>query len=239
MSSKLRQKIDPQIRDMFDSEIDRPDHDRILTNLFSDELTIHSLLKAFHRPKSFEPFTQASRFKLTSSVYPDQVLNYEEAVSRTGVTPEWVCQSPIQISRKQLEVPMFLSSENGRSSRIIGFVDIGIQYFVIGWPTVDKNRDGKFFWKRTEEPHHAIIEVKGAWPTAGNLIRQLNLYRTASASGLYGPQARMVVGPDASTNDLLCEHDFRLATFDSSLTKFELISSNIKPKASARIEGQF
>ena len=238
MSSKARQKVDPQIRDMFDSEVDRPDHDLILTTVFRDEETIHSLLMALHRQQSLEPFTQASSFKLTDNVYPDAAISCADAVSRTGIAPEWVSQSPIRITQRQLEVPMLWFSDNGRSSRVIGFVDIGVQYVVIGWPIVH-NRDGKFFWQKTEEPRHAIFEVKGAWPTVGNLIRQLNLYRVASASGLQGKQARMVIGPDASMNDVLCEHGFRLATFDQFLSKFELVSSNAKPKVATLTAGQF
>jgi hypothetical protein len=192
-----------------------------------------------HKPKPFEAFNQGSRFKLSDNVYSDTTISYADAVSRTGIAPEWVSESPIRITQKQLEVPMLWHSDNGRSSRVIGFVDIGVQYVAIGWPTVHKDRGDKFFWQKTEEIRHAIIEVKGAWPTVGNLIRQLNLYRVASASGLHGLQARLVIGPDASTNDVLCEHGFRLATFDQLLTKFELVSSNAKPKVAALTAGQF
>lgn len=118
---------------MFDSEVDRPDHDLILTTVFRDEETIHSLLMALHRQQSLEPFTQASSFKLTDNVYPDAAISYADAVSRTGIAPEWVSQSPIRITQRQLEVPMLWFSDNGRSSRVIGFVDIGVQYVVIGW----------------------------------------------------------------------------------------------------------
>lgn len=128
MSSKARQKIDPQIRDMFDAEVDRPDHDRILTTLFGNDIALHSLLVELHKPKEFQPFNEASRFRLNHDFYSDTFMTYAEAVEKTGVEPKWISKSPINIVRKRLEVPMLWWSNNDRYSRIIGFVDIALQY---------------------------------------------------------------------------------------------------------------
>lgn len=239
MSSKARQKIDPQIRDMFDAEIDRPDHDRILTTLFGNDTALHALLVELHKPKEFQLFNEASRFRVNNDFYSDTFISYAEAVEKTGIEPKWISKSPINVIRKRLEVPMLWWSNNDKYSRIIGFVDIALQYEKINWPSITQNREGKCFWQKQSDQFTAILEVKGGWPTVGNLIRQLNLYSAATVQGFDGSLVRIAVGPDSSTNEILGEHGYRLVTFDAGLTNFELVPGITKPKSSKLESGQF
>lgn len=229
MTSKARQKIDPQTRDMFDLEVDRPDHDKILTTLFADEGALLSLLTELHSLPSLPPFTDDSTFKVGAFGHDPRAssVNLEKAVALTGVRPQWVNDSPIRIVGKQLEVPLqWVSDDRGRYTRLIGFCDIGVVYDIAKWPSIEETvYDKSYRWVDNTERHHVLIEVKSAWPTAGSLIRQLNLYRYATPVGL-GDSRRgglLLVGPDASMNALANEHYYRLVTFDQDGTGFNLL----------------
>lgn len=229
MTSKARQKIDPQTRDMFDPEVDRPDHDKILTTLFADEGALLSLLTELHSLLSLPPFTDDSTFTVGAFGHAPKAssVNLAKAVALTGVHPQWASDSPIRIVGKQLEVPLqWISDDRGRYARLIGFCDIGVVYDIAKWPSIEETVYGKSYrWVDNTERYHVLIEVKSAWPTAGNLIRQLNLYRYANPVGL-GDSRRgglLLVGPDASMNTLANEHYYRLVTFDQDGARFELL----------------
>lgn len=226
MAGSARQKIDPQTRDMFDAEVDRPDHDRILTTLFSDDAALLSLVAGLHNLPKLQPFSPDSKFTVTSDGVRDRKVTYADAIRLTGIEPQWASLSPIRVTKKRMEVPLIHWSEKGRYSRIVGFCDIGVEYEVLSWPTIEWHSDGKYSWERPATSWAALIEVKGAWPTAGNLVRQLNLYSTLSMSGLDQSshhRSRLVVGPDATMNELVCEHGYRLATFGVSGKTFSLV----------------
>jgi hypothetical protein len=240
MISTARQKIDPQTRDMFDPEVDSPDHDKILTRLFGDDEALLSMLTALHGMTVLPSITDKSTFHAYH--YPHStrsVVTYSEAVEMTGVYPTWKTTCPIRDIRKQMETPLLWANERSSYSRVIGFVDICVGYKVAKWPQVEEGEKGQFRWALEEEQHHTLIEVKGKWPSAGNLIRQLNLYRAASASGFGGRFGGIVVGPNASMNDIVCQHGYRLATFDPDLTGFHLVPGPPKPvKQEAITPGQ-
>jgi hypothetical protein len=245
MTSKARQKIDPQTRDMFDPEVDRPDHDKILTTLFADEGALVSLLTELHGLPPLPPFTDDSVFSVESG-YESQAtsVNLTQAVTMTGVHPQWANASPIRIVGKQLEVPMqWGSDEHGRYARLIGFFDIGVVYEIARWPSIEKAGHGKgYHWTDNAERRHVLIEVKSAWPTAGNLIRQLNLYKYARPVGL-GDSRRgglLLVGPDASMDALANEHHYRLVTFGQDGTGFKLLpKSDAVTQPIKRADGVF
>ena len=130
--------------------------------------------------------------------------------------------SPIRINQRQIEVLLDDWNENGRSKRLLGFIDIGVGYLSLGHPYVLQT--GKVCtWSCEKRPGCVLIEVKSAWPTAGNLIRQLNLYKNCAPRGFHGDRHHLLVGPDESVNQLVNEHDYRLATFDSNVKNFTLI----------------
>ncbi|MBK1684844.1 hypothetical protein [Rhodoferax fermentans] len=237
MAGSARQKIDPQIRDMFDLEVDKPDHDRILTTLFGDDGTLLRLLEELHGLEKLSPFTTESEFNVFSDQGLFKVISYDAAVEKTGITPTWERASPVRMSSKQLEVPMLWASE--RSSRIIGFCDIGISYQLVKWPELYATTRGEYSWRRNVVQRHALIEVKGAWPTVGNLVRQLNLYRHSRPVELTGHCQLLLVGPDASMNEIACQHQYRLATFDASGKTFTLQAGDSAPARTLTTEGVF
>lgn len=239
MAGSARQKIDPQTRDMFDLEVDKPDHDRILTTLFADDATLLRLLEELHTAEKLRPFDSDSKFKVYADYGLDRTIGYDEAVEVTGIAPTWEKASPVRMVSKQLEVPMLWHSDSGRSSRIMGFCDIGIGYQMVGCPRINLSEKRRYRWEPVAEPHHALIEVKGAWPSVGNLVRQLNLYRYSSPIGLAGRCQMLLVGPDASMNEIACQHRYRLATFDASGKSFTLQNGNSAPVRRVNPEGVF
>lgn len=242
MVSKARQKVDPLIRDMFDPEVERPEHDDVLVSLFGNDSALTDLFMSLHNPKPLPTFSDESTFQLTRSDFSVTTVGMAEAVAKTGVTPSWASPSPIRIAKKSMEVPMLLVSEHGRTPpRVTGFCDIGVAYEMVQWPMLYASKNNQWDWERKVERYYAQIEVKAAWPTAGNLIRQLNLYQYAWPSGCVGTRSLIVVGPDASMNDLACQHGYRLATFSKNCSEFTLQPDTrvVQPKLDSSKSGSF
>lgn len=231
MVSAARQKIDPQTRQLFDAEVDKPKHDEILTSLFRSDERLLALITRVHAFKDLKPFSSEDRFRLVDRTYGSpfadrQTVTFEEAVQLTGSTPRWSSLSRIRGLRKTLESP--LSMETGtRSTRIMGFIDMLLSYQLISGLFVERGDDRKYTWIVDSMPWSMLVEVKGEWPTAGNLLRQLNLYRECRVGG---EVKRVVIGPDDSVNDLVCEHGWRLATFNEDI-KISLVPA---PKAAKK-----
>lgn len=223
MAGSVRQKVDPRIRDMFDQEVDRPDHDQILTGLFKNAKALQELVTRIHGVGELRPFSPEVNFTINPYGIDTQVVSYDEAVRLTKIVPRWASSSAARVVAKQMEVPLYSYSENGRSSRIMGFADIVVGYEVLLWPTIHRNADGEFSWQKERQQFHLLIEVKGAWPTAGNLIRQLNLYRSLVAGGFHGSAKYLVVGPDDSMAELADHHGYSLAVVSDAEKGPELI----------------
>lgn len=238
--SAVRKKIDPSTRDMFDAEVDVPEHDKVLTTLFQHPTALQDLLREMHAlPDALPPFHESSTFTLIDDRPHGTVetVGLERAITLTGTAPSWSSPSPIRIRSKVLELPVQWSSERGSYSRIVGFCDIGLTYSLIKWPNIVRNTSGAYEWQGEGEDFNALVEVKAQWPTEGNLIRQLNLYRYSDPIGFKNKRKYLVVGPDDSVNQLVCEHQYRLATFSQTLDSFDL-APDLRTTA-PRVEGQF
>ncbi|GAC1355797.1 MAG: hypothetical protein NVSMB34_09390 [Variovorax sp.] len=139
----------------------------------------------------------------------------------TGKAPSWKSLSSIRIVKKQMEVLLDDVSNSGRSSRLLGFIDIGVSYEVVKRPFVEKDSKSHT-WAIDNDRRSLLIEIKSAWPTVGNLIRQLNLYSACVPRGFSGACDYLLVGPDDSMNEIAQAHGYRLATYDSTATHFKL-----------------
>lgn len=247
MVGAARRKVDTQTQQMFDPEVDKPEHDKILTRLFEDDEVLKRLFMDRHKITGMlQPFTEASTFVVKRNVNdynrtPEREVAYAEAVQMTGTKPAWRDMHPIRIHGKTLEAMMMFSNEDGKYSRIIGFVDICVSYSVATMPYIVKSYNGEqFLWTSDKVQPLALIEVKSAWPTAGNLLRQLNLYSQSSPKAFGGTvRYQYVVGPDDSVNDLVNQHGWRVVTFDQALGKFSLVPGNVGRKQMKEVAGEF
>ena len=229
MSSAARQKIDPFTRQMFDAEVDKPKHDHVLTALFNDRSALEQLLLQFHGVDRLKPFVAHSQFRVRGTgPGKDSVMSRDEALQVCGAPPEPLSLSPLRLVKKELECLMNYTPEEGKASRLMGFMDMGLVYDVIEEPFVvdthwsDTKHKNVHAWDQKISRHVALFEVKSEWPTAGNLIRQLNLYRACSPRGFPGIRHLFLVGPDVSMNALANEHGYRLITFTPDAKQFTL-----------------
>jgi hypothetical protein len=149
MASTARRKIDTQTQQMFDVEVDRPEHDQILTSLFNSDSQLEKLLISIHGAQPLLPFTKDSLFKVRAPGYKihNSQISLAEAVQLTGVTPSWSSLSPVRIRRKAIEVLMnYSTSDRGNYSRLIGFIDLAVAYEVAEYPYIDQTEHNSFRW---------------------------------------------------------------------------------------------
>ncbi len=245
MTNATRYKIGAETAKLFDREVDNADHDKVLVSLFRDEGVLSSLLAELHGAKPLSQPSQASMpvVRCRTSPVRERNLEFSEAVDLAGVAPRFSSESPIRLKKKAIEVLMnFSSSGSVKNSRLVGFVDFGVRYEVLYFAYVSEMVpfgvviNGKFSrapelsetsysWSCESESFSSLFEVKAVWPSAGNLIRQLNLFKSSSAEGFGNNPDFIVVGPDDSVADLVHAHGCRLVTFDANCENFKLMPS--------------
>ncbi len=243
MSSAARKKVDLQTMQMFDPEVDRPEHDQILVRLFQDDETLASILTGLHDATPLLPFSKESTFAMGHQYGQggDKRIGLLEAIELTGVAPSWESESPIRIKHKAMEVLMNYPTDHaGKHHRLMGFIDFGVSYQLAVEPYLHySEHERKYQWTSDPETFGALFEVKGAWPTSGNLIRQLNLYRSSNPVGIKGRVKHILVGPDDSMNDLANQHGYRLVTFDSKGESFKLLPAVSQKRETDASVGKF
>lgn len=229
--SGARQKIDKQTLQLFDHEVDKPEHDQILTTLFRNEVRLNALLMRVHNLRELATPTTGDNLGVWTQYYdptpgaqPAAKVSFEEAISLAGQPPQWSSASPIRELHKTLEHPLYMES-GPRSSRVMGFIDLLLRYRILSPLYLMKHGHDKYEWETNKETWTTLVEVKSRWPSAGNLLRQLNLYAACMRST---DSKRVVIGPDDSMNDLLCEHGWRLVTFSPDLSTFQLMADTKK-----------
>lgn len=235
MSSKARQKIDGQTLQLFDTEVDRPEHDQVVTMLYEDSSTLAELIQGSLGCKSLTHLEDSSVIAVRSwdgslgGEVVDQ-LSYSDASRLTGIPATWDSLNPVRIKGKKLEVLMNYSTNHGRSERLIGFVDIGVTYQVVTGMEISREQ-GRYRWEPQTSSGTCLIEVKAAWPTVGNLIRQLNLY-SHSVPVLPATDERhhIVVGPDETMAKTCEEHRWRTAVFENAAKEFRLLPKRSQAK---------
>lgn len=241
MTSTARKKIDTRTLEMFDREVDKPEHDQILVNLFQDDEQLERLIFELHGSPVRKPFDSNAMFDLYDRYgNKQQKITLEKAVQITGVTPVWKSKSTLHVLKKSMEVPLnYSADDHGKYSRLIGFIDIGIAYREALFPYVTTNEKNVARWEQDFTDHAALFEVKGMWPTAGNLIRQLNLYRCADPVGFHGHRKHVLVGPDDTMRELAGQHGYRTVTFDATGGEYTL-TPDLQPKNAVKLgAGEF
>lgn len=238
MTSAARKKIDTQTMQLFDPEVEKPEHDEIVRQLFEGTEELAEMLMGFHGLHRLVPFKESDLIDVVGyQGYSDRTViktvTIAEAVSLTKIKPTYSDLCPVRIKKRQMEPLMHLPTGD-RSSRLIGFVDLGVSYTLVKPPYLVKDDGGSgVHWQKNEERHSALFEVKSVWPTSGALLRQLNLYAAASTSGFGHDGTSRVsmfaVGPDASLNDLICAHGYRLITHDPVSRTFTLQPGVVSP----------
>jgi len=134
MSSAARRKVDSQTMQLFDAEVDKPEHDQIMTRLFQDPDTIQRLLLELHGSALLSPINESDVFTLeTFDGYSTKFseISHSEAFAMSGIDPKWTSLSPIRPIRKCLECLLDYNPEGTRTARLIGFIDMVVEYKLI------------------------------------------------------------------------------------------------------------
>lgn len=235
MSSKARQKIDGQTLQLFDAEVDRPEHDQVVTMLYEDSSALAELIQGLLGCKNLTRLEESSVIAVRSwdDAFEGKVverLSYSDASRLTGIPATWDSLNPIRIKGKELEVLMNYSSNYGRSERLIGFVDIGVTYQVVTGMEISREQ-GRYRWEPQTSSGTCLIEVKSVWPTMGNLIRQLNLYsHSVPVIPATNERHHLVVGLDETMAKTCEEHRWRTAVFEKATKEFRLLPKRSQDK---------
>ena len=94
MAGAARKKIDPQTLQLFDPEVDLPEHDTILTALFRDEDRLLRLIKQLHglsdlkQPLETDKFDVWDSYRNSSPGGPHDVVTWQQAVEIGGGIPD-------------------------------------------------------------------------------------------------------------------------------------------------------
>lgn len=178
--SRAREKL-PQIG-FWDTDIGRPDHDAICLWVYQNA---EAILRA-----AFGGFSREWR---------DEDGEYPESDAERDALARARQQTRPAPRIKSRELEPVLERTTGRDYRqIVGYADLLIR---LDLPFLRFDRatgSHEIIWHEHERAA-VLVEVKSVLPTLGELMRQLNLYRTAHR----GPM--LVVAPDARYAELLRE----------------------------------
>jgi hypothetical protein len=195
--AKSREKI--QQLGFWDAEVSNPNHDAIC-------------LWAYENADSIFRKTCPDRFNhawLKEEVRLDCVKNDQSAIGLARVFTNANPRPDPRVFQRTLE---YVLKSQDRMERIVGYADLLIETEI---PRVDPRYkaavtrggdhvfDGfKLVWSRDcKAAPRILVEAKSALPTVGELMRQIQLYRTAF-SGKF-----VVVSPDDSYARILAEQD--------------------------------
>jgi len=196
--AKSREKV--QQLGFWDTQISSPDHDAVCLWAYENAESI--LRKAC--PEIFDRPWNSRETSLGSLRNDQSVLDLALAFVASNPRP-----NP-RIQKRTLEyVLRSYTGYQDKLERIVGYADILIETEAplvtpkyIAGPTQysDDVFDGfEIAWSRNREAPSILVEAKSVLPTVGELMRQIQLYRTAFGGKI------VVVSPDDSYENILAE----------------------------------
>ena len=207
--AKSREKI--QQLGFWDTEVAQPDHDTICLWAYQNAELISKQVFAseYNRPWNNSDITHDHRH--TSQSAKDLAATFIKNNPRPDP----------RITKKTLEfVLKSYTGHEGNFERLVGYADLLIE---ISTPTIapeytlidDSHSeyifDGyKVAWRTGVESKRILVEVKAAIPTIGELMRQIQLYRTAFR------EKYVVVSPDARHAQILSEQGVTFIKYTGS-----------------------
>ena len=82
MVSAARQKVNRQTMQLFDTEVDRPEHDQIMLTLFNNTEALERLIVQLLNLANLRPFNELSQFEVISyngNHQSSRTVSFEEA----------------------------------------------------------------------------------------------------------------------------------------------------------------
>lgn len=196
--AKSREKV--QQLGFWDTQVSSPDHDAVCLWAYENaELIVRKAL-----PDIFDRKWNSQEIG-SGSIHNDQKA-MDLAREFVSITPR---PNP-RIAKRTLEY--VLRSYTGyqeKLERIVGYADLLIEtevpivtprYVAGPTPYADDVFNGfEVAWSRGREAPYILVEAKSVLPTVGELMRQVQLYRTAFGGKI------VVVSPDDSYENILTE----------------------------------
>lgn len=181
--SRAREKL-PQIG-LWDAEVPKPDHDAICLWVYENaETVVRAAFPKFERDWREDDFE-------------DHGLQPPEG-ARERAQQRYPRPSP-RVGGRTLEYVLQREAAYARGTgQIVGYADVMIQLELPAMVVPQQGAEFELRWHQSERAR-VLVEVKSILPTLGELMRQLNLYRTAH----HGPV--VVVSPDARYAAVLAE----------------------------------
>ena len=198
--AKTRDKV--QQIGFWDSEVKNPDHDAVCLWAYNNAEAIFRIAHPEEFDRDWEP--QDIDSPPHNDSQRDSILEATRAFAKSNRRP-----NP-RISNKSLEhVLRSYTGFRNDIERIVGYADLLIE---IALPRVTHNyieQRGKYpdyvfvdcdiTWSSEHRSPRIVVEAKSVLPTIGELMRQIQLYRTAFRGKF------VVVSPDASYSQILAE----------------------------------
>lgn len=196
--AKSREKV--QQLGFWDTEVTKPDHDTVCLWAYNNTEVIFRAAC----PKEFDRQWDINEI----------LLGHEDLESRAKIADEFKKSNPRpnpRITKKSIEyVLRSYTGYQDKIERIIGFADllfeteypkISVRYKENGKFGCDDIFDGfEIVWSRNRwESPNILVEAKSILPTVGELMRQIQLYRTAFHGCI------VVVSPDEKYKEILSE----------------------------------
>lgn len=196
--AKSREKV--QQLGFWDTEVSKPDHDSICLWAYRNPETIFRAVN----PELFDhPW-------MTDEIHFDRDHRDEAANALAKAFADANQRPNPRVYNKELEYVLKSYSGYGdRQEKIVGYADLLLETELPGvFPTYKPSSRGysqdefdnfTLKWSRGRPAPRILVEVKSFMPTMGELMRQINLYRTAFTGRF------VVVSPDDSYADILKE----------------------------------
>ncbi len=200
--AKSREKI--QQLGFWDAEVSKPDHDSVCMWAYENADRIFKIVF----PELFDQPWKKNEISLPYD-YPGHVVQGVNELANNFVenTPR---PNP-RVCKRTLEYVLAShSGYQGKMERIVGYADLLIETEL---PHIspnykfDKERREDVFdgfelaWSRGSDAPRILVEAKSAMPTVGELMRQIQLYRTAFHGKF------VVVSPDDKYEGVLSEQE--------------------------------
>lgn len=197
--AKSREKVNQQLG-FWDVEVTKPDHDAVCLWAYKNAETIFRAAcpEMFDRPW------------MTDEVYIDNQNNNDTGKAMAKTFAEANPRPAPRITKKTLEYVLTSYTGHGKKlERIVGYADLVLETEIPQiYPDYKANPKGYgddvfdgfvLGWSRRNDAPKILVEAKSVMPTVGELMRQINLYRTAFGGRF------VVVSPDDTYAEILKE----------------------------------
>lgn len=198
--AKSREKV--QQLGFWDAEVTKPDHDTICLWAYKNaELVFRAAC-----PELFDHPWMSDEIHVTRP-HTDGAA-HAKAKAFADLNP----RTDPRITKKTIEYVLMSYTGHGKNlEKIVGYADLLLETEIPQiFTTFKENPNGygedefdgfALGWSRRNDAPRILVEVKSVLPTVGELMRQINLYRTAFGGRF------IVISPDDSYAQILKEQD--------------------------------